>query len=196
MSQLGDQLTRAYHGQQIGLGRALLLQVLRIWPLWDLDDLDGTWPGVMAGLMALVEGGHQLTAQQAGAFYSALRLVEGQPGTVTPVLAEFDRPKAEANLMLLGPIMTKKAIGLGQTNPKDVALVRVMGGVQRLSLGGGRQTLTDTMARDTRSRGYRRAIAGEGCDFCRGLAAQGTVKATEAFKAHSHCGCIAAPVFA
>lgn len=194
LTAVGSLLTQAQQRAQLTLRAGALRDALRLYPAWDLENIDETWEPFMTGLLAVLERYHQLSATQAGAYYTTLRTVEGAPGTTPVRLAAFDRERAVANLTLLGPIFTKKAISLGRSRESErrIALSRLSGVVTAIVMAGGRETIFATQADDPAARGYRRVITGT-CEFCRGLAAGGADVGE--FKAHSHCACTAEPVF-
>jgi hypothetical protein len=190
----GTVLTQAQQRGQLTLRSAALQEALKLYPIWDLEDIDGTWEPFMTGLLAVIEKYHQVSTRQAGAYYTTLRRAEGVPGTIPVKLATFDRERVVANLTLLGPIFAKKAISLGRSREAErrVALVRLSGVVTAMVLAGSRETIQATQADDPAARGYLRVITGT-CEFCRNLAAAGANVGE--FKAHSNCGCVAEPAF-
>jgi len=189
----GRLLTDTQRRTQLTLRSAALREAMRLYPAWDLEDIDGTWEPFMTGVLSVMEKYHQMSAAQAGLYYRTLRTVEGVTGTAEVRLAAFNREQAVANLTLLGPIFTKKAISLGRSRDaeRQVALTRLLGVVAAFAMMGGRETIVQTQADDPAARGHRRLVAGT-CDFCRGLATQ--IDEGD-FKAHTNCACVAEPSF-
>lgn len=189
----GRLLTSTQQRAQLTLRSAALRETVRLYPAWDLENIDETWEPFMTGMLSVMEKYHQASAAQAGLYYRTLRTVEGVTGTAEIQLASFDRERATANLTLLGPIMAKKAIALNRTREAEsrVALARISGVVTAFVLAGGRDTIMATQTEDPAAFGSRRLLAGT-CDFCRGLASK--IDAGE-FNAHTNCACVAEPSF-
>lgn len=186
-------LTQVHHKSQVDIRRAALGDILKLWPVWTLDDeIDSSWDRFMVAALAVEERYHRLSAARSGAYYSTARLLAGQPGDFQAEHATFDRDKAIASLMLLGLIMTKKQLALNKPNAKDVAFVRVSAAITAAVLSGGRDTLISATEKDPRATGFVRIITGT-CDWCRQLAAWG--KNVGAFQAHSNCVCVPSPAF-
>lgn len=76
------------------------------------------------------------------------------------------------------------------------ALTRANGGLQRIIVNAGRDTVTYSAVLDPSARGWQRAGSGE-CGFCRMLIGRGAVysEATADFGAHDHCKCVAVPAW-
>lgn len=184
-------MSRTHRRVQLALRAATLREVMAMWRL-DLDDIDGSWQPLEASLLALIRGRRRDSAGLASNYYRTLRRAEGVPGEATPRLAR-DLPEdvMRANLRLVGPILTKKAITAGKRNVADTALVRVAGSVERQVLDGGRQTLTESARADDRARGFQRITSGSPCEFCADIAAEGVRGKDADFPAHDHCSCTA-----
>lgn len=202
VSPAGVLLTQAQQRIQLGIRSLALRDLLMLFPAWRLEQVDGswdidamerTWGPFMVGLLAVLERYHNLSARQAAAYYTTLRTLEGAGGQITPRLAEFDREQATRNLMLLGPIFTKKQIATMRPRVQQTAVSRLAGATTALVMSGHRETVRATQELDSGASGFRRVLSGEACEFCSRLAARG-VMATD-FQAHSHCACIPEPAF-
>lgn len=82
--------------------------------------------------------------------------------------------------------------------PDDAAAIARMADVVQIETARPfRSTILTNSERDPSSVGWQR-ISGDGCKFCRMLAARGAVykQPTARFAAHANCDCTAAPVFA
>lgn len=192
----GQQLTQLHRQRQLGLRAATLRDLLRLWPMFDVDDIDGTWPPLESALLTLVATRHRDSSGLAANYYRAFRLVEGAPGTVEPKLAQPpDRTLTTATLRILGPIQAKKNITARRPRVAETTLTRLTGSVGRQVLAGGRQTVTESIKADPRARGMRRITSGSPCDFCADIAAQGVTGADVDFAAHDHCACTQEPAF-
>lgn len=192
----GTELTRLHRRRQLELRAGTIAGVLALWPAFDLEDIDGSWPTLEAGLLELIRARRRQSADLSIAYYRALRLVEGVAGDTPAVVA--DPPPAElerATLRLLGPIAAKKAIARRRPRVADDTLTRLAGSAGRLVLDGGRRSLSETLRADRRAAGWRRITDSSPCTFCSSIAEQGVVGADVDFAAHDHCGCTAEPAF-
>ena len=196
-SVAGERLTDSHRRSVLALRAATLRELLRLWPIFDLADIDGSWRRLSPALLALTQRRHEDAATRGAAFYQAFRRAEQVPGTPTPRLAKFDPRKAEASLTLVGPIWTKTSIARGIQNPLDVAFERVAGEVSRQVLNGDRLTVVESVKADRQALGYRRISDGNPCAFCAMLIGRGAVftEASVGFKAHRKCGCTARAVY-
>lgn len=192
----GRQLTAQHRRWQLELRAATLDELVEVWPLFDLADIDGTWPALESALLTLIRSRRRESVDVAGNYYRALRAAEGVPGQLQPVAPVSPAPALErATLRLLGPIAAKRAIAARRPKVAADTLTRLSGSVGRQVLDGGRRTLTETMRRDPAARGYRRITDSSPCDFCRDLADEGIVGDSVDFRAHDHCGCAQEPAF-
>jgi hypothetical protein len=76
-------------------------------------------------------------------------------------------------------------------------VVKLAGGLQRISANAGRDTITGSTAEDPKALGWKRVGVGGSCGFCRMLLSRGAVYKSDTvhFEAHDHCNCGAAPEF-
>ena len=195
---LGAQLTQLHRRRQLALRAATLRDLLALWPAFDIDDIDGSWPALEAALLTLVTARHRDSSGLAANYYRSFRDVEGIEGRFEPRLADPPNPTlTRATLAILGPILTKKAIARGQRRPAETMLTRLSGSVSRQVLNGGSDTLAASVKADRRAIGYRRVLDGDPCKWCRSQAAKAAAgNESAAFRRHDHCGCTAEPVFA
>lgn len=193
---LGSQLTQLHRQRQLALRAATLRDLLAIWPAFDINDIDGSWPALEAALVALIRDRRRTSSGLAANYFRTFRAAEGVAGEPRPVLAhEPNETLLRATLTILGPIATKKGIARGQRNPVVVAASRLSGSVTRQVLAGGRETLTRSIAADPRAKGWRRITDGDPCGFCAQLAGAVVSEASSEFQAHDHCGCSAEPAY-
>lgn len=193
----GRQLTEQHRRLQLQLRAATVRDLLRIWPAFDLDDIDGSWPSVEAALLALIAQQRRNSSGLAVNYYRAFRTAEGVPGDPQLRVASApDRSLQVATLRLVGPIGAKKNIAANVADPAGTTLTRVTGSVARQVLDGGRQTLAESIKADRRAAGWRRVTDSSPCDFCAGIAREGIKSEGGGFPAHDHCGCTAEPAFA
>lgn len=212
----GAQLTEEHRQAQLSLRSAFMRELVRLWPLINLDRLDETaaeWIGFVTDLILLWRG---QSVNRALSYYDEFRRAEtGQPlpnrgnyrSLVVPELAAI-----KTSLLVTGPIGVKSRIGKG-INPriaKAKALVDVSGAASRHVLAGGRQLVTEAVYKDELAIKYARVTDGDPCAFCAMLAGRGPVYASKetAFRTtarskkrgagqryHDHCGCTVEPGF-
>lgn len=196
----GARLTEAHRLAQLAQARTVQAQLLKVWPLLALDDIDGTREQWLSEAVALVLSGAATSAQIAARYYAAFRLAEiaeAVPMSVAEIRAAPDPVRATVALDLAGPVALKQAISRGSQTPKRDALARMVGDSQRLVLNGGRSTLASQVHTDQRGRAYARVTSGKACAFCLMLASRGAVygKDTGDFEAHGTCACSVEPQF-
>lgn len=192
----GQQLTQLHRQRQLGLRAATLRDLLTLWPMFDIDDIDGSWPALESALLTLILARRRDSSGLAANYYRAFRLAEGATGAAEPRLADPpDRLLTVATLRLLGPIQAKKNITARRPRVAETTLTRLTGSVGRQVLEGGRQTVTKSIEADPQAKGMRRITSASPCDFCADLAAKDITGANAGFDAHDHCGCSAEPSF-
>lgn len=194
-----NPLTRAHYQAQVNVRAATLQRAARVWPAFDITNIDRSWQPVQQALTAIVWTGHRQSADLAAGYYQALRGSQGVKGaTVVKTAAAPSITYLDKVFTYSGLIVPKKLLAAGRRDAAERTLVHVLGDVGRLVLNGGRDTLTASIAADPRARGYQRVTSGNACDFCSMLADRGAVYGSESadFEAHSHCSCSAEPVFA
>ena len=212
----GAQLTDQHRRAQLALRSAFMRELVRLWPLINLDRLDETAAEWIAFVTDLILTYRMQSVDKALSYYDEFRRAEiGEPlphrglyrGLAAPVPAAI-----RTSLLVTGPIGVKSRIGKG-INPriaKAKALVDVSGAASRHVLNGGRQLITEATAKDKVALGFIRVTDDDPCAFCALLAARGPVYHTEQTarrttdrstkrgpneKYHDHCGCSAEAVF-
>lgn len=193
ITEFGRQLTELHRRGQLRIRAETLAEFLAVWPAFNLDDIDGSWPAVAAAITAIVEQQRQESAETAADYYNNFRRVEGLPDRfeAEPV-ADLDRQALLGTLYLLGPIGAKKQIARRRPNVAAETTTRVAGSVTRHVLNGGRDTLMQAVERDPRAEGWQRVTDSDPCRFCREIAEAG-VQTGRDFQAHDHCGCSTEP---
>lgn len=190
-------------------------ELVRLWPLIDLDKLDETaaeWIGYVTDLILLWRG---QSVNRALAYYDEFRRAEiGQPlanrGNYRS-LVTVEPAAIKTSLLVTGPIGVKSRIGKG-INPqvaKAKALVDVTGAASRHVLEGGRRLITEAVVKDPVALGFIRVTDDDPCAFCAMLASRGPVYSEDTAtrttarskkrgpgkEYHDHCGCGAEAVF-
>lgn len=193
-------LAQAHRLAQQRVGIATVAHMLKLWPLLDPNDLNGSFDRWVSAVTPLVQRQRSQSSRLAANYYSLDRQMRvGSP--FVPVLAETAPDEQIATSMLVtGPVSMRSNLGRGMLLAKaaDIAMARSAGAAMRHALNGGRETITRTIQADHRARGYERVTSGAACDFCEMLADRGEVYDEESadFEAHDHCSCSAEPVFA
>lgn len=197
-----DEIDRAHRAELLALRRMIIDDVQRVWPAYDPDDVDTSWPALLVALTAITRTRHARAVALATDYLEDVRAAWGlapDPTVLRPARPPDDDTLAGA-LTLRGPIATKKAQARRDSRGASaaVALVRIVGGVTALALEGDRRTVADTVADDPAAAGWRRVTDASPCKFCSDIRAQGVIAASDrgaSFPAHDHCGCTAAPVY-
>lgn len=194
-----DVLTQRHRARQIVVQRATVARVRDVWPVLDWADLDGTYPA-LAAQMAPIVAQNRLTSASISAAYSRAIRAKHVRGSFQPILPPpltADQFAASLRATSIAAIKSATANGVSQEQSMANAQVQTSGSMSRLVLAAGLFVVTQTAARDPRSRGWQRVGVGE-CNFCTDLLSSGTVysEASVDFQAHDHCTCMAQPVYA
>lgn len=188
-TRAGSELTQLHRRRQLALRAATLRELLAVWPMFDIDDIDRSWRPLEAALLTLTLARRRESAGLASNYYRAFRTAE-VGGAVTPRIAGPPSTRLlVATLRLLGPIGAKKAIAAGRRDVAATTLTQLSGVVSKQVMDGGRDTLTRTIRSDDAAKGWRRITSADPCDFCAGIAAEGVHGKGSDFPAHSHCSC-------
>lgn len=203
-SPQASQLTTVYTRQNNSLRARAVADVVRLWPALNPEDLAGSWGALQAALETLVLSGRQDAAALAGSYLTAFRALEGVSGS--PIIVSGAKTALDAvttSLRVTGPVTIMRAVALGQT-PTQAArtgLLSVAGSVSRLILGGGRDTIHNSIAADKKALGYARVASGGACAFCAMVASRGPVYKSQSTARggddgyHDHCNCGIEPVY-
>lgn len=93
---------------------------------------------------------------------------------------EVDKGRLAAQLIATGPAEVKRLMPAPPDLAMDKAFVAHAGAAVKVSLGGGRDQVIDTVAADVKALGWARFLEQGACYFCAMVASQGAV-----FKEHS-----------
>lgn len=200
---LGNQLTQVHGVGQRAIVDKVVKQMLTIWPLLDVTDLDATQTAWLNAAVQIVLAGRQeseaLASGYLQAFY-ATELPTHQPVIVRPTLDDAVEQAIRTSLQVTGPVHVKQmtAAGYGLDYASQSAFKATAGVAQRHAANGGRETVLATAEADPITMGWRRVIVGDTCSFCRMLADRGAVYAsnTVRFSAHDNDDCVAEPAIA
>lgn len=196
------RLTEAHRLAQARLGAQVVQAMRSVWPLLDVDDLDGSFDRWFRAT-SLIIGGQRVTSARLAANYlqtfKTLELGATAPAA-TVVLAETQPVEAVATSMVVtGPAAVKSAVGRGVQPVKamEVASARSAASAMRHVLNGGRETVLESVTADRQASGWGRVVSGSGCSFCAMLASRGPVygEGRANFDAHDGCMCGVEPVY-
>jgi hypothetical protein len=197
---MGATLTQQHRMAQLAIRAAMLRNLQRLWPMFKPEDF-ATFDDFSALAAVLVQGANRSSAQLAARYLIALRAIEEQPDETPPVIAPpppvsviRDELRATGLLGTLNALRAGKDLQAASEN----GWVRAAGSATSLTLGGGRDTIVETVKKDPYCIGWERVTGGNPCDFCSMLADRGPVysEGTSDFEAHDHCACSAEPIFA
>lgn len=184
-------MTGEEHRQlQLALRAAVLADLLKLWPMFDPDDITGSWSSLEVALVALIQSRGAVSSQIAADYFRSLG--------VSPTLAAIpDAELVAESLRIVGPRWAGRMAA--RQAPADqirsTVLVTVSGDVGRQVLNAGRTTLAESMKKEPRVAGYRRITDGTPCQFC-GKEAAHTHPPGAPFPAHWHCACFPEPIVA
>lgn len=193
------QLTELHRQAQLALRAALVTDVLRLWPMFDVDDIGASWAALEPALLAMVLAYGNMSAGLAGGYYEEFRSAEGIAGVPTPRMAgPASADELVGTLRLVGPTSARQLAAAGRTDVIEVTFSNVAGETSRQVLNQGRGTIEESVAADAKALGWSRVTDSKPCAFCRMLAGRGPVYRSQkagAFRAHGHCGCSLEPVY-
>lgn len=196
------RLTEAHRLAQLRLGAQTVQSMRSVWPLLDVDDLDGTFERWLRPVTTIINGQRATSARLAANYMRTFKTLElgASAPAASLVLVETVPAQALATSMVVtGPASVKSAIGRGvlPTLAMETAEARSAASAMRHALNGGRETITESVTADREALGWRRVTSGMACDFCSLLAGRGAVysESTVHFDAHDGCSCSAEPTF-
>ena len=195
------RLSEAHRLAQRRIGIATVARMRRVWPLLQLEDLDGSFADWLLTVEPIVTEQRLVSARLAAGYVSTLRSVElgVNPGYTPRLAGPLAAARLRQSMLSTGPIAVKAKLARGtfRTVAMSEAEAQSAGAAMRHAVNGGRETILASVAEDDRARGWRRLTSGEPCDFCSLLASNGAVytDATVQFAAHDSCLCSAAPEY-
>ena len=196
MASLAEQHRKA----QLAVRAQSLRDLLKLWPVLDLERISDTWPALETALLLLIRKHGSTSSGISRAFYQRIRRQASVPGIATPTAAAPDEEVIIRGLRVVGPANAAFQLSKGalvQTVAKNT-LVNLSGEVSRHVLDHGRMSLTESLVKDQERNdievGVERVTSGSPCDWCAQQASE-TYPPTERFPAHMHCSCYPNPVF-
>lgn len=192
----GAVLTRRHYVAQLGVRAATSRDVLRLWGTVDPTNLTGTYDRFAQAATVLTRARHGTSQGVAAGYQEQFRRAERVAGRAAvklgPALAHADALGSIRGAGLSGIINARKG-GFSPQAAAQRGLVKVLGATTRLVLGGGRDTIIESVAADPQVSHWQRVTSGDPCAFCVGIAVQGAIFSadTAEFEAHDHCSCAA-----
>jgi hypothetical protein len=194
-------LAASFYAAQAFLAAAATRDILAVWSALNLRDVRQSWPALRTALAALVRDRYGQAAELGTGYYRQARQAAGILGEAPRV--HVPPPPADlidATLDSTGPWGLLGRIKEGQqlATANENTAVTLSGAAQRLITNGARQAVLESVKADAEAVAWMRVTSANPCAFCAMLASRGAVyrsEKTAGFQAHSHCACVAAPVF-
>ncbi len=201
----GAALTEVQRRRQLGLRAATIRDIIRLWPMWDLDD-PSSYDRFVDAVIVLTQSRARDSAVLAARYYEMFKDVEIAPGVKmtwgrAAVLTEPATPaqiRASINATAKAGVFRALGAGFSREAALNQGLLQVSGSMGRHVLNGGRNTIMESARQDAMCLGWARVTDAEPCAFCAMLASRGPAYKEETvhFQAHDHCTCGAEPVYA
>lgn len=188
-----DPLTLTHKQAQAAVRKRTVLALLATWGVLDITDIDGTIERWLTAAAPVVKSGYNDSVRLAAAYLKTYRKTQVAGRPFPPVRPTFDETAARRSLLTRGPLLLKtmtSTSGLTMANLAAQAAQAEAG--SRVSLIGGRLTITQTTAADPASNGWERVASSNACSFCQKLSGLVT---SERFEAHDSCNCTAQPSY-
>ena len=155
------------------------------------------WAAIRPVVFRLVSGHFAAAAADAARFYLNARVLADLGVTHVPQveLAEEELSKS-LDSMSMGTFFHQLEM-VDAEEAHAIAHRSLEAATGRLTLKGGRQTISEASVTDPAALGWERVISAGACSFCAMLASRGGVYGEHSveFRAHDHCNCTAEPVF-
>lgn len=199
----GAQLTEAHRLLQARLGAQAVADVLALWPLLDVADLDGSFPGWLRAVELVIEARRPASAAAAAGYYARFRAAEA-PRTaarfVPAAVNVLEQRALATSLLVTGPVSVKRAVARGV--PVERAMQTAQAASSKAALrhtvDAGRDTVLAAVQADPVALGWARVTSGRPCHFCAMVASRGPVyrsERTASFEPHDGCSCSAEPTY-
>jgi hypothetical protein len=156
-----------------------------------------TWEQLNPVVQGIIETHYQMSAAEAAQFYANSRVLAGFPAVHVPgkdLAADYlDRVVQSMGQGQFFHYLKEAEPDQASTMARD----GLRGAGTRMTLLGGRDTITQAAVNDPVADGWERVITAGACGFCSMLAGRGGVYSEKSvnFRAHDHCHCVARPVF-
>lgn len=193
----GARVTAAHYRLQVQLRAGVLRDLARLWPLFDPTDF-ATFDAFAQLAAVLVVNGWQTSAGLATSYLSTFAKAERQAPMRAVLAPALERDVAAESLRATGlvGVLNARRSGFSLESAKAAGWVRLAGSATSLVLGGGRETVAESIKASQGVTRWQRVTSGEPCAFCAMLASRGPVYGEDAdFEAHDHCSCTSEPAF-
>jgi hypothetical protein len=192
----GAVLTRRHYLAQLGVRAATSRDVMSLWGTVDPTNLTGTYDQFARAATVLTRARHATSSGVAANYQEEFRKAERVAGRAAVKLGAALTPADALNVIRgagLSGIINSRQRGFSPQAAARNGLVKVLGATTRLVLGGGRDTIIESVGADTQTAHWQRVTSGEPCAFCAMLATRGAVFTADTadFEAHDHCSCSA-----
>lgn len=200
----GRELTEAHRIAQIDLGEDTIRDVEAAWKLLlDPKRIEATFPDYFETAFAVLDRDHVKSSALASTYLEAFHSAEGFETKPLDLRHANDLAVEQAmnSLFFTGPVQIRYGVSkMGRTvdHAAEVALSQALRASKRLSLQGGRKTITRTSQATRAIKGVARVTDASPCYFCAMLASRGAVyksEQTASFNPHDGCGCEPEPVY-
>jgi hypothetical protein len=202
----GTELTEAHRIGQLTVRARLVQELAAIWPLFNIEDIAGSWTQFESVAMPAIARSNGTSAGLASSYFTEFRRTEGIQGRFVPRIAGDTNVEA---LRIAVPAQAGRAVSLGRRDAATVAFTNLVGEATRQALNGGRSTIDLGVQEDRQAIGWIRVTDGNPCAFCAMLASRGPAYKSRqsttsgevwsqrvgGYRAHAHCGCQAEPVY-
>lgn len=186
----------AYQSAVDDVSTLTIAELLRFWGSLDVADSVPSAVAVREFLPELVDVYAPLSAEVAASFYDDARAAANAPGSF---LADLAPARSVDKLQHM--ISWAVAPLFRETPDPVLGLSRLSGGTQLEIADSARDTIDLNITADEKGRPrFARHASANACSFCRLMATRGAVFRTAASAGsghayHSHCHCVAYPVF-
>lgn len=187
-------LTQTHRRAQVALGKQTEAGLREVWSTLDLQDLDGTFNTWCDLASRIVRRQRASSARLAANYYTTFRSLElgSDVRPIVPVLAEkVTAPQLATSLRVTGPVSLKSNVGKGMDlgRAADIANERSSRAGQRYALGGGRDTVVETVRTDPEAKGWVWVAEPGACAYCENLDGVLFYLGETEFNPHDGCGC-------
>jgi len=202
------------HRRSLALTAAVVVrQVRAIAGRADVADIDAWWDREGPTLERLVAQGFVATSELGARYLAQHAAIEGV--RLVPVRAEPDRQQIATSLHVTGAVAFKAHMRQSDSAGASLRVMQTMlaGSAQRLTLGGDRGSVMNTIRSTDQIVGYRRVTNASPCAFCAMLASRGAVYKSRSATTtvgragnargtrqigesyHDHCNCTSEPLY-
>lgn len=191
-------LLNRYRSNQAIIATRVATAIVNLWDrLINPAKFADSWESLSPLVQGMIEQHYDMSAAEAAQYYASSRVLSGNSAVPIPGVS-------------LAPGYLEKVVqsmGAGQffhyLKEADAPVASTMardglrGAATRMTLKGGRDTVTQAAVNDPVASGWERVITAGACGFCSMLAGRGGVYSESSvnFRAHDHCHCVARVVF-